>query len=220
MTASPKRRAEGTPGPRIYHVEIVLNGIEPRIWRRLQVPGDARLGWLHAVIQVALGWTNSHLHQFIIGNRVCSDPTFDLNEFDEDPPILDENKVTLMDVAPREKDFFYYEYDFGDSWSHRVTIKKILVPDPTLETKAFCLAGARACPPEDCGGLWGYEELLKVIRDPEDEEHESMMEWLGGSFDPDAFDRDKANQYLRKLNWPRTTIPRLARILMQRDDVR
>jgi hypothetical protein len=126
----------------------------------------------------------------------------------------------LMDVAPRAKDFFYYEYDFGDSWSHQVTIMKILPPDPAVETKAVCLAGARACPPEDCGGSWGYNELLKVIRDPENEEHESMMEWLGGSFDPEAFVRDRVNQHLGKLKWPRTTVSQLARILIGRDEIR
>jgi hypothetical protein len=221
MTASPKHGAKTSPGPRIYLIEVVLDGIKPRIWRQLQVPGDARLGWLHAVIQIALGWTNSHLHQFNVGNRVCSDPTFELNEFEDDPPVLDENRVTLMDIASKEKDGFSYEYDFGDSWRHRVTVKKILPPDPTVEkNKALCLAGARACPPEDCGGVWGYADLLKVIRNPENEEYESMMEWLGGSFDPDAFDREKINSYLRKLKWPSMTIDQLARILMQRDSLR
>ena len=220
MATSTKRRVTPRTSTRIYHMEVVLNGIKPRIWRRLQVPGDVSLGWLHAVMQVAMGWTNSHMHQFIVGERVCSDPIFKLDEDGEGRPILDENKVTLMEVAPREKDVFLYEYDFGDSWSHRVTVKKILASDPSAATVALCLDGARVCPPEDCGGVWGYEDLLQVIRDPGNEEYESMMEWLGGSFDPEAFDREKTNKYLPKVKWPRTGVGQLAKVLMQRDGIK
>ena len=201
----------------IYHLKVVLNETKPPVWRRLQVPGNARLGWLHAVIQVAMGWTNSHLHQFHIGDQVCSDPVFELDEFEGDPPVLDENKVTLAEAAPRQKDVLGYEYDFGDSWHHRVTVEKILNPDFALATGALCLDGARACPPEDCGGTWGYDNLLKILRNPKHEEHNSMKTWLGRPFDAEQFDRDKANQYLSRLKWPRVTQGQLRRVLMERD---
>jgi hypothetical protein len=210
--------AAAKAGAPIYHLKVVLNGTKPPVWRRLQVPGNANLGWLHAVIQVAMGWTNSHLHQFRIGDQVCSDPAFQLDEYEGDPPVLDEYKVSLATTAPRQKDVLGYEYDFGDSWHHQLTVEKILSSDPGLGAGALCLDGARACPPEDCGGTWGYENLLKILRNPKHEEHESMKEWLGRPFDAAQFDRDKVNQYLQKLKWPRVTESQLRRVLMARDD--
>jgi hypothetical protein len=205
-------------GVPLYHLKVVLNGTKPLIWRRLQVPGNANLGWLHAAIQVAMGWTNSHLHQFRIGGQVCSDPAFQLGEPEDDPPVLDETKTILMKVAPRARAVVGYEYDFGDSWEHQITVEKILRPDFAAATTALCLDGARACPPEDCGGAWGYANLLKVIKNPKHEEHDSMMEWLGAGFDPEAFDAAEANTYLGKLRWPRVTEGQLRKVLMARDD--
>jgi len=202
----------------IYHLKVVLIGTKPPVWRRLQAPGNANLGWLHAVLQVAVGWTNSHLHQFRIGDQVCSDPTFQLDEYQGDPPVLDERKVALMAAAPRKGDVLGYEYDFGDSWEHHVTVEKILPPDAAAATVAVCLDGARACPPEDCGGIWGYDNLLKILRNPKHEEHRSMKEWLGRPLDAEAFDVAKANLWLRKLKWPRVTEIQLRKVLMGRDD--
>jgi hypothetical protein len=204
----------------IYHLKVVLIGTKPPIWRRLQVPGNANLGWLHAAIQVAVGWTNSHLHQFKVGGALYSDPGHHFAEYEGDPEILDESKVTLRQLAPRAKDTLGYEYDFGDSWEHRITVEKILPPDPAAAMRARCLDGARACPPEDCGGVWGYDNLLKVIKNPKHAEHASIMEWLGAGFDPEAFDADEANTYLRKLKWPRVAEDQLRRVLMARDDYR
>ena len=204
----------------IYHLKVVLNGTKPPIWRRLQVPGNANLGWLHAVLQVAMGWTNSHLHQFRVGELLYSDLRHNSPEFEGEPEILDENKATLQQVAPQQKDVLGYEYDFGDSWEHRITVEKILPPDPAAAMTARCLDGARACPPEDCGGVWGYDNLLKIIKNPKHEEHASIMEWLGAGFDPEAFDADEANTYLRKLKWPRVTEDQLRKVLMARDDYR
>jgi len=220
MTGPKKRLSPRTTSAPIYHLKVSLEGIEPLIWRRLQVPGSAKLGWLHAVIQVAMGWTNSHLHQFSTGKRLYSDLSFGLDEFEDDPPVLDENETAVRDIAPRVKSAFVYEYDFGDSWDHRITVEKILDADPAEGKFAQCLDGERACPPEDCGGVWGYEDLLKIIRDPKHEGYESMMEWLGGKFNPEAFDRDKINKYLRRLKWPRTTVSQLASVLMRRDGIK
>jgi hypothetical protein len=220
MATARKRQPAYAAPASTYHLKITLEGTKPPIWRRLQVPSNANLGWLHAVIQVAMGWTNSHLHQLIVGERMYSDPTFELAEFEGDPEVFDANKTVIHEIAPRVKSAFVYEYDFGDSWEHRVTVEKILDPDPGTPRIAQCLDGERACPPEDCGGVWGYANLLKIIRNPKHREYEEMMEWLGGEFDPEAFEREKINKCLRKLKWPRTTVSQLATVLMQRDDVR
>lgn len=203
-----------------YRLKIVLNGTKPPVWRRLQVPGNANLGWLHAVLQVTMGWTNSHLHHFFIGDVRYSDP-----RCNDDPALgeeseRDEAKTTLAQAVPQQGARFRYEYDFGDSWEHIIKVEKILPPNPVATTTACCLEGARACPPEDCGGVWGYADLLKVIKQPKHEEHESMMEWLGGGFDALAFDLEKTNTCLRKLKWPRVTESQLRKVLMARDGYR
>jgi hypothetical protein len=217
MVALAQGRAEATPAAPVYHLNVVLDDIRPRVWRRLQVPGDANLSWLHAALQVPVGWTNSHLHQFSASEKIFSDPAFELDEFEDSPPVTDERKVTVAQVAPHEGDEISYQYDFGDSWGHRVAVVKILPPDAAAAKVARCLEGARACPPEDCGGVWGYAELLKIIKNPRHEEHKSMLEWLGGPIDPEAFDLDKANTFLQKLKWPHVMEAQLATVLMQRD---
>ena len=208
----------GKPSAPLYHLKVVLIGTKPIIWRRLQVPGNANLGWLHAALQVAMGWTNSHLHQFRVGELLYSDLRHNFREYEGDPEIFDENKETLQQVAPQQKDMLAYEYDSGDSWHHQITVERILSPDSAVSSMALCLDGARACPPEDCGGTWGYDNLLKILRNPKHEEHDSMKEWLGHPPDPEAFDPEKVNTYLKKLKWPRTTESQLRKVLMARDD--
>ena len=216
-----KKQHPAPPAPvPIFRLKVTLEGIEPTVWRRLQVPGDATLGWLHAVIQVAMGWRNSHLHQFVVGERRYSDPSFDLDEYEERSRTLDENAATLLDIPPRSRRSFRYAYDFGDGWAHQIVVERILDPDPAAAGLAQCLDGARACPPEDCGGVGGYADLLEIIRNPKHKEYRSMMEWLGGTFDPEAFDRHKVNRHLRRLQWPQVTERQLAGVLMQRDGVK
>jgi hypothetical protein len=202
----------------IYQLKVVLLGSEPPVWRRLQVPGDATLDWLHAVLQVAIGWTNSHLHQFRVGEDCYSDTRHNFAEYEGDPEILEARKFTLRQIAPREEDAFGYQYDFGDSWEHEITVEKVLPPDAAAATTALCLGGARAGPPEDCGGVWGYADLLKILESRKHPEHKSMKEWLGRPFDAEAFDVAKANLWLKKLKWPRVTEAQLRKILMGRDD--
>jgi len=212
---------ELTPGKSaasLYHVQVILLGTKPLIWRRLQVPGNANLGWLHAVIQVAMGWTNSHLHQFKTANRFYSDTRHHFAEFEDDPEILDERKFTLQQLAPHAQDTLGYEYDFGDSWEHGIRVEKILPPDPAAATTALCLAGRCACPPEDCGGIWGYADLLKILKNRKHPEHKSMKEWLGRPLDAESFDVAKTNFWLRQLKWPRVTEAQLRQVLMGRDD--
>lgn len=202
----------------IYQLKIVLLGSEPSVWRRIQVPGDARLDWLHAVLQVAIGWTNSHLHQLKVGADRYSDTRHNFAEFEGDPEILEARKFTLRQIAPREQDGIGYEYDFGDSWEHEITVEKILPPDAAAATTALCLDGARACPPEDCGGVGGYDNLLKILKNRKHPEHKRMKQWVGHAFDAEAFDVAKANLWLRKLKWPRVTEAQLRKVLMGRDD--
>jgi len=122
-----------------------------------------------------------------------------------------------MDVAPKKAFVFPYEYDFGDSWDHQITVEDILEPSTGATRKAECLGGARACPPEDCGGLGGYADLLKILKSPRHREHKSMKEWLGRPFDSEFFDIEAANVCLRKLTWPHVSISQLASILSERD---
>lgn len=200
-----------------YHLKVTLVGTKPAIWRRLQVPGNANFGWLHAVLQVAMGWTNSHLHHFMTSDARYSDPRNNEDMGFGETADQDESKATLAQVVPLQGTEFLYEYDFGDSWEHLIIVEKILPSDPASAGKALCLSGARACPPEDCGGVWGYGDLLKIIKNPNHEDHSSMFEWLGGEFDPKALDLESVNSHLRKLQWPRVTESQLREVLMARD---
>jgi Plasmid pRiA4b ORF-3-like protein len=200
-----------------YQLEVVLNDVQPRIWRRLQVPGHANLGWLHAVLQVAMGWTNSHLHQFICREHVYADPSAELEEYEGDPPILDEGKATLWELLPEINNSLVYDYDFGDSWDHLIVVEKILKNPLSSTLVARCLGGERACPPEDCGGAGGYEALLKILKNRKHPEHKAMKEWLGRPFDSELFDEAKTNTLLSKLKWPHVTEGQLRKVLMARD---
>lgn len=212
-----KPRRSGTAGTPMYEMTVTLSGLP--VWRKILVRGDMHLGLLHAVLQVAMGWTNSHLHQFFIGadNYAACYPDLD---WDVDESVLDEEEALLVEVVPRARTRFAYEYDFGDSWVHDIKVDKIHKSDTAPLAVAECVDGAYACPPEDCGGIGGYIDLLEIIKDPTHEEHEEMMEWLGGEFDPEAFDIKKVNNYLKKLKFPRITELQLGKILMARDDFR
>lgn len=172
---------------------MTLLDIRPPIWRRLQVASSINLRRLHDVIQVAMGWTQSHLYRFEVGDREFSepDPDFDL-------PFRSAKSTSLRKIALESGAAFLYEYDFGDSWMHRIVVENILPPEPSV-TYPRCLAGKRACPPEDVGGVWGYAEFLEAIRDPSHPEHRALLEWVGGSFDPEAFDRRAVNEALAHL---------------------
>jgi hypothetical protein len=178
---------------RIYQVKVTLNASEPPIWRRVLVPGDVTLERLHYILQVAMGWTNSHLHQFFVGQTSFGQPHPDYG-FE----MRDERRVKLSQIASGEGFTFRYEYDFGDSWLHNLVVEKALEPEPGQEYPV-CVEGERACPPEDVGGVWGYEVFLDAIGDPDHPEHERYLEWIGGEFDPEEFDLDAVNAALRAL---------------------
>ncbi len=179
----------------IYQLKISLLGIKPPIWRRFQVPSDISLATLHQVIQEVVGWEDAHLHQFKVGKTYYGVTYPD--DFDGMPETRDERKARLEALVSKPKAKFVYEYDFGDSWEHEVVLEKILPPEPGARYPV-CLDGKRACPPEDCGGVWGYGDLLEVIQDPKHPEHEDMLEWLGEEFDPEKFDVEAVNKALRR----------------------
>jgi len=154
------------------------------------VPSNLGLDSFHNIIQVAMGWTDSHLHQFIANNVFYGIPD---DEFGME--IEDESKYKLSQLLSKEKDTLIYEYDFGDSWEHKIVLEKIL-PFDSKVALPVCIKGKRACPPEDCGGIWGYEELLETISDPKQPDHEDMLQWLGGEFDPEEFDLEEINEEL------------------------
>ena len=180
----------------IYQLKVTLNGFRPPIWRRLLVPGNINLGSFHVVLQIVMGWTNSHLHQFISGRTMYGIPD---DEFGGgfDLEIEDENKYNLSQLLKKEKDFLKYEYDFGDGWEHKIILEKILPYESSVKVPS-CIKGKRACPPEDCGGIWGYHDLIEVINDISHPEHKEMLEWLGGDFDPEYFDVNEINEILSK----------------------
>lgn len=180
----------------IYQLLISLDEIEPKIWRRLWVPDTLTLAKLDRVIQAAMGWTNSHLHEFAIdGHRYgIVDP-----EWDQEPDLLEDKRFRVGDVLGTRAQDFLYTYDFGDSWTHSVKVEQVLAAKESLNTWPMCLAGANACPPEDVGGTYGYMEFLQAMRDPTHEQHEAMWRWWGGPFDPKGFDMNAANTAIRQL---------------------
>jgi hypothetical protein len=160
------------------------------------VGAETKLEKLHVILQIAFGWTDSHLHQFIIDGQSYSLPEFELDEWGDE--INNERRTKLGQLGLEAKSKFDYEYDFGDSWDHQIVVEKVIDREPGASYPR-CVGGKRSGPPEDCGGIWGYERLQEVIKDPEDEEHESMMEWLGGSFDPEYFNQEEINEQLKRI---------------------
>ena len=205
----------------IHELKITLKGSKPPIWRRFAVPSDIPLKNLNYVIQIVMGWTNSHLHQFVVLNvkpkpspeemrklfrneewdkieecmrrdRSWSDPRMEVDGAE------DEKKAKLCELAPSVKSKFIYEYDFGDGWDHTVEVVKIGPPDEGVKYPV-CLAGKFACPPEDCGGIWGYYEKLEILKNPKHKDYEDTLEWTGPYFNPEHFDIDEINAQLAEL---------------------
>ena len=173
-----------------YQIKVSLNGVTPPIWRRLLVSSAIELGELHEVIQIAMGWTDTHLHQFVIGGERYGVPDLDFED-----ETISENGIRIGSLLKKEKQRITYEYDFGDGWEHRILLEKIL-PFKSGETVPKCIGGRRGCPPEDVGGIWGYKEFLEAYKDKHHPEHEEMVEWAGEYFDPDRFDPAEVNEIL------------------------
>jgi hypothetical protein len=189
-----------TPPP-VYQFEITLLDSEPLIWRRVQVP-DATLHSFHHMIQVAMGWMNSHLYHFELDGRRFSDLDPDPESDYGDPPE-DSGDTSLGDLGLREGSELLYLYDFGDGWEHCVRMEALLPPSEG-EIYPRCLDGARACPPEDVGGIPGYEDFLNALRNPRHPEHAALSEWAPPGFDPEAFDVEETTKRLRSMRQPRS----------------
>jgi hypothetical protein len=183
---------EPEPGDPVYQIKITLVGAdEPPVWRRVLVPAEIRLDRLHAIIQTVMGWQNAHLHSFNDGETHYGVPDPELEFHDEHATKLNEL------VAPSGR--LEYTYDFGDSWDHEILVEEATVAEPG-QSFPWCVAGQGACPPEDSGGVWGYQRLVEILADPGHEEHQFMRDWLGldshDQFDPTRFDLDDANRRL------------------------
>ncbi len=183
----------------IYQIKITLNGIRPPIWRRIQVASNTTLQDLHNILQVTMGWMGGHLHMFTASGEQYSLAPF----YEPDSSFLDEidakdsSRIKLNKLVTGEGYKMLYEYDFGDGWEHVILVEKILPMTPDTKLPV-CIKGKRACPPEDVGGIWGYEEFLQALQDPDHPEHEMYAEWLDYDFDPEYFDKDEVNVVLQR----------------------
>lgn len=186
-----------------YILKVTLAHVRPPIWRRLAVPSDSNLARLHAALQVAFGWQDSHLHEFRVGDTRYGAPNPD-----EGRELHDEAEVTVAEVLPRKSSSAEYTYDLGDCWIHHVAVERIETDAPagsrslrprrragTIE----CLDGGRAVPPEDCGGPAGYADLLAALADTSHPRHAEMRDWIGGDFDPERFVIADINRRLARL---------------------
>jgi hypothetical protein len=188
----------------IYQLKVTLRYTKPPIWRRLLVPAGLTLEVLHDVLQLAMGWTDSHLHEFRVGQKRYGmpDPEDQLMGL---PPVGNERRAHLFMVLGKARAKATYTYDFGDCWEHAIVVEEVLPPEARVEYP-ICVGGKRQCPPEDCGGIPGYYNLLEAIRDPAHKEHEDMLDWLGGDYDPEAFSTKDVNGRLLPLQrwWARS----------------
>jgi hypothetical protein len=188
------RRATGEAGPgdAIAQLKVTLMGVKPPVWRRLLIPANIRLDQLHDVIQAAMGWEDYHLHAFSAAGIDYGPPIPDLDH-------RDERATTLAHLIGEPGDRMRYAYDFGDGWEHEILVEKLLTGETGMRYPA-CIGGKSRCPPEDCGGSWGYASLRETLADPDHEEHADMIEWLGlrtaSEFDPAAFDVGEVNARL------------------------
>lgn len=182
----------------IYQIQISLKASKPKIWRRILISSDLPLADFHKLIQTTMGWDNVHLHQFVKDDifytkKATNDDLFcDL----ADPDDVDYMDLVVSSLLKKEKDKMIYEYDFGDGWAHNIVLEKIISAEKALK-QPLCLAGKGNCPPEDCGGIWGYKDILAVVKQPEHKDYNNYLEWLGADFDPEYFDKDEINEMLK-----------------------
>ena len=187
-----------------YVLDVTLAHIRPKIWRRLAVPGDLSLGGLHEVLQLAFGWQDCHLHEFQVGEQRYGIPDPD----GKDEELRDDADIAVARALPRKSSTMQYVYDYGDDWIHNVTVHSIEKADASRGHRlrrtrragaVTCLAGARACPPEDSGGPPGYERLPSALADADHPEHDELLAWVGGAFDPETFSLGDVNRTLSAL---------------------
>ena len=178
-------------GNEIYQIKVTLLRTAPPIWRRLLVPSDITLSGLHELLQLAMGWTDSHLHEFRFRGQ-CYGPTDPERGVAE---AIDERKVRIKQLLGRVGAKIVYTYDFGDGWEHGIVLEKGLPVDPNM-AYPLCTGGANACPPEDCGGIGGFYSLLESLQNPSHPQHEDLLEWVGEDYDPEKFSIEAINRIL------------------------
>ena len=187
----PAKRQKSGPAAPIYQIKVSLSGAKPPIWRRLELPANTGLAKLHHIIQTAFGWADCHMHVFETAYGSFGVADRELGHRAEAP-------VSLEQIAPDAGDRLQYTYDFGDDWTHEIVVEKVLDREDVAYPR--CTGGRRAAPPEDCGGIWGYSELLEVLSDPGHPEHDERLEWLGldsaADFQPARFDAAKITRAL------------------------
>ena len=198
MTESPIVAKAKASSASLYQLRIELEDVTPPIWRRFWIEGNASLIKLHHTIQAAMGWTDAHLHEFQIGEILYATP------HPEDWPervIIDERRVKLH-KALNGISRFGYLYDFGDGWQHTITVEEVAPPPKHPRGCAFIEAGERACPPDDAGGSYSYQEFLdRFAKNRRGKEVREFLEWAGVDFDPNKFDRHAANAALLRMAW-------------------
>ena len=177
----------------IYQLKIALKHIKPPIWRRIQVADDTTLGDLHYIVQAVMGWENDHLHVFQVGKIEYA--TVDGDQAVTSIEVKDEWEAQVGKVPLAVGSKILYEYDFGDGWKHDIVVERIISAEEGKHCPV-CLAGARACPPEDCGGPYRYANFVIAIRDPKHPDYHDWREWFDGGFDPEAFDLEAINKRL------------------------
>jgi hypothetical protein len=177
----------------VHRLKVTLRQVKPPVWRRIEVASNIKLSELSGVLEAAMGWLGGHLHAFEADGVLYEIPDDDSFGF---PRPRDERKARLDEVLPAAKSRMRWDYDFGDGWEHDVVVEAI-EPMKSDAVYPVCVAGKRACPPDDCGGPWGYANLLAAISDPTHEEHEELTEWLPPGFESDAFDIDEATDTMR-----------------------
>lgn len=187
--------------PTLWQLKVTLEDTEPPIWRRLVVPSELTLVELHAVLQLAMGWTNSHLHAFRVGQARFELPAPEPGWVDGDQDAADERLARLSEVVPDPKARFSYEYDFGDSWEHKIVVEKAVSAEPGVAYPRV-VDGALACPPEDVGGVGGYYEFLAAMADRRHPRHKELREWHRRPFAAEAFDAAPINRCLDALFHP------------------
>jgi hypothetical protein len=192
---SAKPVSRTAPRQTVHKIKVTLRDTRPPIWRRLEVPSGTTLRKLHDTVQAAFGWEDYHMWAFESGQDRYG-------VADRDLGIRSAASKRLGQVTPHAGDRLRYTYDFGDDWEHDILIEDVTAPEPDTAYPR-CLTGRRACPPEDCGGIWGYDYLIAILADPRHEEHQDRLEWLGldsaDQFDPAAFDTAQANSALSAL---------------------
>ncbi len=197
----PHRSSQSSPCLYTLKIELHPDVVQPPIWRRMVVDGRISLAKLHHFIQAAMGWSDAHLHEFVIRDTRYAPPL--PADLQEDLPSEDDRK-TKLNVLFADEEQYIYRYDYGDNWVHMITVESIKQTDHDPAGMAWVVDGARACPPEDVGGIQGYHDFLEtLLTSPNSDAAQALLQWAGGTFDPELFDRRGANAAIQRMIWNR-----------------